>query len=53
MTIPDPGQQHSPKRVWPTLLGGPLVLLAAVIVPLTTGTTNPWGHWLADVIGLL
>ncbi|WP_405435050.1 hypothetical protein OG373_41110 [Streptomyces avidinii] len=56
VTIPDPDQQDSPKRAWPTLLatvGGPLILLTAVIVPLATGTTNPWGHWLADLIGLL
>ncbi|MFE2553635.1 hypothetical protein ACFXGI_34645 [Streptomyces sp. NPDC059355] len=34
------------------LFGGPIVLTAAVIVPFATGTDR-WGHWFADLIGLL
>ncbi|MFF3087672.1 hypothetical protein ACFVRB_21860 [Streptomyces nojiriensis] len=55
VTIPDPDLQDSPKRAWPAdlaTLGSPFILLAAVIVPLATGT-NRWGHWLANLIGLL
>ncbi|MGW6973754.1 hypothetical protein [Streptomyces sp. NPDC054952] len=55
VTIPDPDQQDSPKRAWPAdlaTLASPFILLAAVIVPLATGTDR-WGHWLADLIGLL
>ncbi|MFF9011024.1 hypothetical protein ACF087_35265 [Streptomyces goshikiensis] len=53
-TLPKPDEPALYKE-WPAdliIFGAPATLLAAVIVPFVTGT-NTWGHWLADLIGLL
>ncbi|MFJ4767523.1 hypothetical protein ACIP88_00185 [Streptomyces uncialis] len=47
-----PEAPHVGGPVVAMFLGGPVVLTAAVILPFITGT-DAWGHWAADLIGLL
>ncbi|MFE2246655.1 hypothetical protein [Streptomyces lavendulae] len=54
LAVPERNEAH-PHAEWPGILlfaGAPLTLAATVIVPFTTGD-DTWGHWFADLLGLL
>ncbi|WP_327281173.1 hypothetical protein [Streptomyces sp. NBC_01205] len=53
-TLPKPDEPSLHKE-WPAdlvIFFAPATLLVAIIVPFATGT-NAWGHWIADLTGLL
>ncbi|WP_328923211.1 hypothetical protein OG429_40195 (plasmid) [Streptomyces sp. NBC_00190] len=54
LIAPNP-DKPSPHAEWPYTLifcCAPITLIASVIVPFATGT-DTWGHWIADLLGLL